>query len=268
MRENGGKYLLVKQIGKGGSAEVYLGVERMSGRRVAVKVYAGEQDFEAARAEWELMAQLVHPMIPEVFGIVREGRNIWGIMEYVPGESLRQKLERQGRIPWRLALEWGSSLCDVLGYLHERWPPVIYRDMKPANLMITPVNQIKLIDFGAAAGENYGTPGYAAPEQYQAGAVLDGRTDIYALGATLHHMVTGHNPCESPGEFRPLRDYDRKLPRKLEAVIARCLEKEQADRYRFCQELREELQFPLLLNGFAVSSQKRLLSGAGLSCLL
>ena len=121
-------------------------------------------------------------------------------------------------------IKWAKQLCDVLGYLHSQNPPIIYRDMKPANIMLKPDGNVVLIDFGTAREykENniedttcLGTMGYAAPEQFGGMGQTDARTDIYCLGATMYHLVTGMNPCEPPYEIRP----SEKLTQHCQVVL-------------------------------------------------
>ena len=130
-------------------------------------------------------------------------------------------------------MEWGKQLCDVLAYLHSRKPPIIYRDMKPDNVQLKPDGTITLLDFGTAREYKYrgaegsdtsclGTRGYAAPEQYGGMGETDARTDIYCLGATLYHLLTGHNPSLPPYEMKPIRTINPALPRGLEQIILRC----------------------------------------------
>src|SRR5207302_5229962 len=135
------------------------------------------------------------------------------VMSFIEGEPLEQYVERMGSsLPVDEALQIGLHLCSVLEYLHNRQPPIIFRDLKPSNVMRTPEGQLYLIDFGIARifkqGQSrdtvaLGSPGYAAPEQYGR-AQSTPRNDIYSLGATLHHLLSGRDPSESPLVFPPL----------------------------------------------------------------
>ena len=149
------------------------------------------------------------------------------------------------------ALQWFKDLCGVLGYLHSRQPnPIIYRDMKPANIMLQPDGTLKLIDFGIAreykqesgADTTYiGTKGYAAPEQFGR-AQTDSRTDIYALGVTMYHLITGKSPYEPPYQFVPVRQLVPSLSPGIEYILSRCVQSEPKDRYQNIDELLYDIQ--------------------------
>lgn len=138
------------------------------------------------------------------------------------------------------------QICEALEYLHTRKPPIIYRDMKPANVMLKPDGNIKIIDFGIAREYkdqsladtvSLGTKGYAAPEQFGGRGQTDARTDVYCLGVTLYHLLTGQNPCEPPYEIYPIRHWNPQLSAGLEAIIQKCTQLNPADRYQSCAEL-------------------------------
>ena len=143
------------------------------------------------------------------------------------------------------------QLCDVLRYLHSQEPAIIYRDMKPANVMLQPNGQIKLIDFGIAREYKeqniadttaLGTKGYAAPEQFGGHGQTDGRTDIYCLGTTLYHLLTGHSPAEPPYEMYPIRHWNPSLSGRFRRIILKCTQLNPEDRYQTCEELDYALQ--------------------------
>ena len=149
-------------------------------------------------------------------------------------------------------IRWGKQLCDVLGYLHRQQPPIIYRDMKPSNVMLQPDGNVMLIDFGTAreykTGNqedtiNIGTVGYAAPEQYGGMGQSDARTDIFCLGVTLYQLVTGQNPCEPPYLLSPIRYWNEALSPELEDIIMKCTQPDAEDRYQSCEELLADLSF-------------------------
>lgn len=148
-------------------------------------------------------------------------------------------------------IEWSKQLCDVLGYLHSREKPIIYRDMKPSNVMLKPDGKVILIDFGTAREFKekniadttcLGTQGYAAPEQFGGMGQTDARTDIYCLGATMYHLVTGHNPAEPPYEMYPITQWDSRLSSGLEEIILKCTQRNPKDRYQSCAELMYALE--------------------------
>ena len=195
-----GKYEILKQIGMGGMSTVYLAMDQHLNKQWAVKEIRLRADDRESRviiqsliAEANLMKKLDHPALPRIVDIIDSRDTIYVIMDYIEGEPLSRILEREGPQPEEDVLEWARQLCDVLSYLHTRKPPVIYRDMKPGNIMIRPDGNIRLIDFGIAReykeGKTsdtvaLGTKGYAAPEQFGGQGQTDARTDIYSLGVT------------------------------------------------------------------------------------
>ena len=142
--------------------------------------------------------------------------------------ELSQILRENGAIPQKYVVSWAKILCDVLLYLHTRDSPIIYRDMKPGNIMLKPDGNLMLIDFGTAReykvknrGDTVclGTVGYAAPEQFGGMGQTDARTDIYGLGATMYHLLTGKNPGKPPYEMKPIRQINSSLSGGLEKII-------------------------------------------------
>ena len=167
------------------------------------------------------------------------------------------------------------QLCDVLDYLHTRKPSIIYRDMKPSNIMVKPDGSIVLIDFGTAREYKtegiqdttcLGTRGYAAPEQFGGMGKSDARTDIYCLGATLYHLLTGHNPSQPPYEIYPIRRWNKSLSIGLEQIITKCIQRNPNDRFQSCKELAQALQeYDALDNARKMSNSiKAIIAIAGL----
>lgn len=270
-----GKYKVLNQIGQGGMSIVYLAINERANKTWAIKEIRkeGVRDFEVVRqgliAEINILKELKHKYLPSIVDIIDEGPSFLIVMDYIQGKSLkeilREALVSKG-LPIGLAdvISWGKQLCDVLGYLHTQPEPIIYRDMKPANVMLRPEGEISLIDFGAArifkSGNSedtvcLGTPGYAAPEQYGGNGQTRPQTDIYCLGATLHHLITGHDPADTPFNFplitrcRPslLDETPREFRDALlgfEIIINKCTQYEIKDRYQSCAELRYDLENP------------------------
>ncbi|MFR8072475.1 MAG: serine/threonine protein kinase [Anaerovoracaceae bacterium] len=248
-----GKYEILKQIGMGGMSTVYLAMDQHLNKQWAVKEIRLRADDRESRviiqsliAEANLMKKLDHPALPRIVDIIDSRDTIYVIMDYIEGEPLSRILEREGPQPEEDVLEWARQLCDVLSYLHTRKPPVIYRDMKPGNIMIRPDGNIRLIDFGIAReykeGKTsdtvaLGTKGYAAPEQFGGQGQTDARTDIYSLGVTLYQALTGQTPSEPPYEFYPIRYWDPSLSGGLEKIIAKCVKPNPQDRYQTCAQL-------------------------------
>ncbi len=250
-------YNLIRPLGSGGTASVYRGVDKKSGERYAIKKYENETVFSNAGREFEILAKLSDPAVPKFRELVCEGGVWYAVMEYIPGISMKEQIQREGRIAETDVIRWGKELCDVLSYLHSRYPPVIFRDLKPANIMLSPLSEVHLIDFGAAVeispgirnpereGDIYlpvGTPGYAAPEQFGADGDIDERTDIYALGATLSHMLTGESPFYMDGTKRPVKKYPDGISPPLKKIVEKCLKEDPRERYRFCEEIKEDLK--------------------------
>lgn len=250
------KYRLLRQIGCGGTSRVYLAVEKRTGKKYAIKVYEGKQTFERACGEHRILQTLHFPAIPLIKESMYRDTGGFIVMEYVPGITLKQYIQENGMLTERQVADCSVQLCEALSYLHGRNPPVVYRDLKPANIMLLPSRDIKLIDFGAAAQckkrisdeknltgvEAVGTVGYAAPEQSDREGYMDTRVDIYALGATMHHMLTGVPPYEEPGRLGCIRKYNRKVSAKMERIVRKCLERESDERYRFCEQIKRDLK--------------------------
>ena len=196
--------------------------------------------------ETELLKRFNHPNLPSIIDVIDGDGSFLIVMDYIEGNSLNKALETSGAQSQEDVIEWSKQLCDVLGYLHSRKPPIIYRDMKPANVMLKPDGNISLIDFGTAREFKsssvedttcLGTQGYAAPEQFGGMGQTDARTDIYCLGTTMYHLVTGHNPSTPPYEMYPIRQWNPMLSSGLEEIIIKCTQRNPNDRYQSCAEL-------------------------------
>lgn len=247
------KYEILKLIGEGGMSKVYLAMDKRLNKQWAIKEIEkrardtnNEIVIQSAIAEANLIKQLDHPAIVRIVDIIDNGDVIYIIEDYIEGETLSTILENNGAQPQELVIEWAMQICEALEYLHTRKPPIIYRDMKPANVMVKPDGNIKVIDFGIAREYkdqsladtvSLGTKGYAAPEQFGGRGQTDARTDIYCLGVTLYHLLTGQNPCEPPYEIYPIRHWNPQLSAGLEAIIQKCTQLNPADRYQSCAEL-------------------------------
>ena len=252
-----GKYKILTEIGKGGMSTVYLAMDKNLNKQWAVKEVrkrASDRNNNSventAIVEANLMKRLDHPLLPRIVDIIDNPDVIYVIMDYIEGESLNKVLEREGAQPQDLVIKWAKDLCSVLEYLHNQTPPIIYRDMKPNNIMLQPNGSIKLIDFGIAREykENntsdttsLGTRGYAAPEQFGGHGQTDARTDIYGLGITLYHLVTGQDPQKPPYEIYPIRQWNPALSAGLEKIITKCTQLNPNDRYQNCAELQYAL---------------------------
>lgn len=251
-----GKYELREQIGQGGSGIVYLAWDRHLECPVAVKAEKLPEDVSPEdisdegilRKEMGILKTLNHFMLPAVHDFFCEDRR-YLVMEYIQGESLHNYIEREGAVPEKLACKWGMQLLELLSYLHGKNPPVIYRDLKPRNIIVCPDGNLRVVDFGAAFCFRYekripdqlaGTIGYAAPEQLT-GINVDVRSDIYTFGATMYHMLTGFDPSMPPYGVRPVRLMNPEVTAGLEQIIAKCTEAEPARRYPSSEEVKTDL---------------------------
>ncbi len=253
------KYKILSEIGHGGMSVVYLAINERANKTWAVKEIRkdGICDFEAVKqglvVETDMLKKLNHPHLPSIIDVIDLDDSFIIVMDYIEGRSLQSVLKSSGAQPREQVVEWGKQLCDVLGYLHGRQPAIIYRDMKPANVMLKPDGNVTLIDFGTAREFKnrsmvedttcLGTRGYAAPEQFGGRGQTDARTDIYCLGATMYHLITGHSPAEPPYEIKPLGYWDPAYAGSgLEYVINKCCQQDPAARYQSCAELLYDLE--------------------------
>ena len=229
------RYRIAGLLGQGGMGAVYRAWDLNLKMAVAVKENAdasadAQRQFER---EATLLAHLSHPNLPRVSDhFTLPGARQYLVMDYVEGEDLESMLARLGALPEEQAVAWVSQVCDALAYLHRQDPPVIHRDIKPANIRITRDGRAMLVDFGISklfepggrttVGARAVTPGYSPPEQYGDGAT-DARSDTYALGATLYHLLTGSPPPESIK--RMVNAAELASPRALNPAISPVVER-------------------------------------------
>lgn len=186
---------------------------------------------ELFQSEARLLSELRHRNLPRIVDFFEQESQLYLVMDFVEGETLEARYAKTGALGVNFALELSLQLADVLDYLHTRPSPVVFRDFKPGNVMLTPNDEVKLIDFGIARvfkeeankdTKALGTPGYAAPEQYGRGQ-SGPRTDLYAFAATMHHMLSGRDPTSTPFQFPSLTEYRQDLPPEYVALIDSCL---------------------------------------------
>ncbi|MCY3019108.1 MAG: SUMF1/EgtB/PvdO family nonheme iron enzyme [Planctomycetota bacterium] len=274
-----GQFKLLKKLGEGGMGAVYLAEDTNAGRMVALKLlpkkHAGDSEFLSRfRREARAAGQLNHVNIVAAHTVGEEMGNHYIVMEYVEGEPLDKTLKRDGALPWDKALEIVMQVARGLKHAHEHG--IIHRDIKPGNIIVTPQGVAKILDLGlskAIGGEEHfntqtgvavGTPHYISPEQARGDKNLDGRMDIYSLGATFYHLVTGQTPFEGSTaavimtkhlneQLTNPQDIVEDLPDNVAHVIIKMMAKEPNDRYRDCKELLDDLE--LVIDGRMPSSQ-------------
>ena len=253
------RYTIEAILGRGGMGAVYKASDSDSKRCWAIKeMNDGFDDSEerqealdSFKTEFEILCDLEHPSLPRMYQSFEENGRQYIVMDLVEGKTVEELIRSspQGRLPLGQVLDIAVQLADVLDYLHKHNPPIIFRDLKPGNIMVTSAGTVKLIDFGIARfftkGKNVdtrvlGTPGYAAPEQYGRGQ-SDPRTDIYALGASLHHCLTGKNPEDKMFSFQAPSELVPSLPKELDEVILKCCRLKPEERWNSVKDFEQAL---------------------------
>jgi tRNA A-37 threonylcarbamoyl transferase component Bud32 len=256
------RYLIFKNIGQGGMAAVYMATDTRTSRTVAIKEMGQDnlspeelkEALDSFRFEAETLARLRHLNLPRVYEQFSEDARHYLVMDYIDGETLE---ERMGKTPGKglgevEALGWARQLCSALTYLHGQTPPIIFRDLKPSNIMVTRGGEIKLIDFGIARvfapgrardTQVLGTPGYAPPEQYGK-AQTDARADIYALGCTLYQLLTGYDPAQTPFALPPLHSRNPSIAPHVQLAIERATRLDRDARYQTVAAFERDLLHP------------------------
>lgn len=254
----GERYHLTRRLGKGGMGAVYLAEDkRITGKKWAVKEISDfflqsermkQKVLDAFNQEARLLANLSHPNLPRVIDFLNEDDKYYLVMDFVQGESLEHMLKEHGQ-PFAEAdvLDWARQLTDVLHYLHTQPSPIIFRDLKPSNIMLTPTGKIQLIDFGiarlfkpgrAADTLQMGTPGYAPPEQFGQNQT-DARSDIYALGVTLHHLLTNHDPATTPFRLPNARLLNPAISPRTATLLEKATQMDPAQRFATMMEMKQ-----------------------------
>lgn len=269
-----GKYEILTEIGRGGMSVVYLAMDKRLNKQWAVKEVRkrgvsknDEVVVNSLMAEANLIKRLDHPAFPRIVDIIDNGQTIYIVMDYIEGESLDKILEEHGAQSEDNVIHWAMQICDALNYLHSQKPhPIIYRDMKPANLMLKPEGEygiIKIIDFGIARefkDKNLadttvlGTRGYASPEHYA--GHTDVRSDIFSLGMTMHHLLTGVDPRKGE-QYASVRNWNPDLSEGIEIIVDKCVQPAPENRYQNCDELLRDLNDPSKLTHNYRKKQKR-----------
>lgn len=250
------RYEVVSHLGQGGMGTVYMARDmRLANRNCVVKKlrddFFREEDKQKAleffKREADVLSPLKHPNIVSILDSFEEDENYYLVMEYVEGDNLHQMLNQRGEpFPEEQVLQWAVQIADVLHFLHSNEPKVIYRDLKPSNVMIDTKDRVKLVDFGIArpyAEDSDNThvvsAGYSPPEQYWGAA--DPRSDIYALGATMHFLLTGQEPLAlqvcSPKRINP------KISDHTDEIVQRATAQDVWLRYQSAPEMQQELEY-------------------------
>lgn len=241
-----GKYRIIERLGTGGSGKVYKAVHIDLNTYWALKFIPSNEEF--AENELEILKNLNHPVFPRLVDCMREPDYTILVYDYCEGPTLKKLIEQNGKIDQDRVCHWAMQILDALSYLHANSPePVIYRDLKPSNLIVLPDDSIKLIDFGSARlykinGSDdtvyLGTPGYAAPEQYGFGQT-DERTDIYNFGMTLFHLLTGKHPLDTETALIGKHFDAAGISNKLKQIILKCVAINPDHRYANTYEVKE-----------------------------
>jgi serine/threonine protein kinase len=255
------RYRINKVIGAGGMGRVYLGNDtRLSSRPVAVKemiVGDGVQEKKAMEdftREARVLAMLTHPGIPNIIDFFTEGNRHYLVMEFVAGGDLQHLLDQfgpGGHMPEATVLKWSRQILDVLEFLHAQSPPIVYRDLKPGNIMVDKDGRAMLVDFGIARflppggrGTQIGSVGYAPPEQYM--GKTEPRSDLFSLAATMHHLLTGRDPqLAPPFSFPPVRQLAPDVSLPTERVVMHALDQDLAKRPASARAMKMALPEPI-----------------------
>lgn len=263
------KYEILKLLNTGGmNSAIYLALDKKLNRQWAIKKVRKSSSHTTSMlmAEASIMKNLDHPMLPRIVGIEEDPKFFYIIMDFVQGENLKTVVTSSGPQAQDTVVSWGVKLCDVLTYLHGKG--IVYRDMKPANIMLSPDGNIKLIDFGIAreykenASEDttaLGTEGYAAPEQYEGKGQTDARTDVYGMGITLFQLLTGVNPSSYQENIFSIRLQNPNLSSGLDKIILKCTNKDPKKRYQSTEELKKALLNYRKLDDKFLKKQKKVI---------
>src|SRR5918911_4837530 len=260
------RYLVVSQIGQGGMGAVYIATDQRFGSTVALKetFFDDPSLRKAFEREARLLNHLRHPALPRVSDHFMEEEGQFLVMEYIAGDDLAEKLkERGGAFPLSEVLNWADQLLDALDYLHTQEPTVIHRDIKPQNLKLTARDQVVLLDFGLAKGTPLQTRvtqtgslfGYSfnyAPIEQMQGTGTDPRSDLYSLGATLYHLLTGATPPDAltramatvdghADPLSPAHEIHAQVTPSVGLALARAMAQSAAQRFQSAAEMREAL---------------------------
>ncbi|MBU3180226.1 serine/threonine protein kinase [Clostridium psychrophilum] len=242
------KYEVIKTLGKGGMGTVYLCENTIIGNLWAIKEVTKNSKHIDILTEAIILKNLNHPGIRRIVDIFYASNNLYMVQDYVDGQTLKEYVMVNGRIETKKVCQITLDLCDIIGYLHNQNPAIIYRDIKPSNIMITPSEKVVLIDFGISKvyksdtekdTMSAGSNGYAAPEQYGSGTCC-AQTDIYGIGMLIYFMVKGRTPYTG---IEPLLDenYETYINDNLKKIVQKCVKIDINDRYTSVEVLKKEI---------------------------
>lgn len=281
------RYEILRLIGVGGFSRVWLAMDIHMNKQWAIKEinkksaeYQATVNENQTLREIEIMTTLDHPALPRIVDVMDEEDALYVVMDYIEGDSLRKIIEDYGKQDQELVAAWAIELCDVLDYLHNLEPPIIYRDMKPSNVMLKPDGSVKVIDFGVARRYKEGkddtilfmSRGYASPEHMT--GKTDARSDIYCLGTTMYHLLTGEDPADTPLALKPIRQIDPSLSSGLEEIILKATNADPQKRYQSADEMMKavanykKLEIPYITELNRKLKVFKRLAAATLGCLV
>lgn len=239
---------IIDQISNTEMSMVYVGENKQTKEKFILKKKLVDYD---SKKVLDIYKNLNHPALPKVITHFIDNGIYYEVLEFIDGMSLKEKLDKEGRAKEEDVVSWSLELCDVFIYLHSRNPKIIYRDLKPGNIMLDKKNHIHLIDFGTMREYDalkkqdtirLGTIGYAPPEAYDKNMQTDERTDIYTFGVTLYYLLTAKSPCDKPYKIYPIRYWYKDLSDELERIILKCINKDPKERYQTFKEVKFDLE--------------------------
>jgi serine/threonine-protein kinase len=244
------RYRVLKILGQGGMGAVYLVKDHKEGGIWAAKEFWCFHEEISFSKEASLLMELSHIGLPVLIDCFTENNKNYLIMERIEGMTMEEIIEKKGILPVIEILPWIFQVCDILHYLHSQDPPIIYRDLKPSNIMLDIKGIIRLIDFGIARffepqkskdTTPFGTPGYSPPEQYGRGQTSPA-SDIYSMGATLYFLLSGISPEEFRFKFPSLTKFNKNICPEIDNIVITCLETKPERRYQNVPELKRDLE--------------------------
>jgi len=253
------KYNIIRLLGKGGMGNAYLADTLCQPYMRLVIKELNPAGFDDAEEAWELfkkeanfMKKFSHHGIPKIFDFFNENHRDYLAIEYIDGQTLEEILKSTpGSVTIDKSISWAIEIADIMDYLHNSFEfPIVYRDIKPANIIITPLGKVKLIDFGIARYYNpdksidtfrLGSPGYAPPELYKGHVQSSPQSDIYSLGVLLFQMLTKYDPSEAPFKFPPMKSLNSEISEGLEKIILKSIEIQPLKRYLSMKDFKEAL---------------------------